>query len=391
MVESINEADITVAEKSTSSPAGPDAQRQARAREYARLERRLLLADLALGAAILLVMLFGGLSLWLREQALDIAGNVWLAVAIYFGVFGLAYGFLNFPLDYYSGFVLPHRYGLSMQSLAAWLWDQVKGAAIGGVLGLLIIEVVYWLLRTFPNLWWLLAAAFMLFLTVVLANLAPILIYPIFFQFTPVENQELVERLTRLAGRAETTVRGVFSMNMSSKTTAANAALAGLWGTRRIILGDTLYKGYSADEIETILAHELGHHVHGDVWKGIVVQTVGTLAAFYLVHLVLRWGIGVFGFAGPGDLAAFPLLGIVLGVFGLVTMPLMNAYSRWRERVADAYALEMAGNPDAFRSAMIKLADQNLSDAEPERWVELLLYSHPPVGKRVRMAEEFRG
>jgi STE24 endopeptidase len=165
--------------------------------------------------------------------------------------------------------------------------------------------------------------------------------------------------------------------------------IVGLGNTRRIILGDTLLDRFTADEIETVLAHELGHHVHKDMAKGILVQSALTLGGLWLANLALRWGVNAFGFEGVADVAAMPWLALVVGAFGLVTMPLSNAYSRWRERLADRYALETTGKPGAFASAMTRLADQNLADADPERWEEVLLHSHPAISRRVAMAREF--
>jgi STE24 endopeptidase len=216
-----------------------------------------------------------------------------------------------------------------------------------------------------------------------------VLIFPLFYKFTPLDDQELVARLTRLAERAGARVRGVYRFDMSRKTVQANAALTGLGNTRRIVLSDTLLDHFTPDEIETVLAHELGHHVHADLGKGILVQSVVTLGGLWLAGLGLGWGVKVFGFQGVADVAALPWLALVLGVFGLVTMPLNNAYSRWRERLADRYALKTTQQPQAFASAMTRLANQNLSDADPERWVEVLLHSHPAISRRVAMAQEF--
>jgi STE24 endopeptidase len=177
---------------------------------------------------------------------------------------------------------------------------------------------------------------------------------------------------------------------MSSKTVAANAALMGLGNTRRIVLGDTLLQNFTVDEIETVLAHELGHHVHKDLPLGILVQSVLTLIGFWLADLVMQWGIAAFGYSGLTDPATLPLLIIALSIFGLVTMPLGNAWSRSREVMADTYALETTQKPQAFISAMTRLANQNLADAEPPAWVEFLLHSHPSIHKRVAMAESFR-
>jgi STE24 endopeptidase len=373
----------------------PDPERQQKAKEYARIRRRLLLVDLALGGVFVLAWLFSGSSLWLGNQVVGLVGQypLWvswlLSVALYAAVFGAIYGLLDAPLSYYSGFVLPHRYGLSVQTFRAWLWDQAKGAALGGILGLVLLEVMYALLRASPHWWWLWTALVILFLTVILSNLSPVLIFPLFYKFTPLDDEELAARLTRLAERAGARVRGVYRFDMSSKTVEANAAVVGLGNTRRIILGDTLLANFSPDEIETVLAHELGHHVHGDLGKGILVQSALTLGGLWLASLVLRWGVTAFGFNGIADVAAMPLLALAMGVFGLVTMPLSNAYSRWRESMADRYALETTRKSQAFAAAMTRLADQNLSEADPERWVEVLLYSHPAISRRVAMAKDF--
>jgi STE24 endopeptidase len=176
---------------------------------------------------------------------------------------------------------------------------------------------------------------------------------------------------------------------MSRRTKAANAAIAGLGNTRRIILGDTLINEFTSDEIETVLAHELGHQVHRDIPIGILVDSVITLGGLYLASLVLEWGVVVFGFESISDVAAMPLLALVVGVYGLVTMPLENAYSRQRERRADEYALKLTGKGTAYASALTRLANQNLADADPEAWVEILLYSHPALNKRIAMAEDY--
>jgi STE24 endopeptidase len=284
---------------------------------------------------------------------------------------------------------LPQRYGLSTQTPRAWLLDVAKGGALGIALGGTVIEVIYFVLRTAPGVWWLWASAFMLLFNVLLANLAPVLIFPLFFKFKPLDDVELGARLTALAERAGTRVRGVFTMMLSEKTTAANAALMGLGNTRRIVLGDTLYDQYSPDEIETILAHELGHHVHRDIAWGLVVETALTLVGFFAADLFLRWSVALLRYDGISDLAAMPLFALALGAFGAVTLPLGNAFSRWREGRADAYSLQATRNPAAFVGAMEKLANQNLAELEPEPWVEFLLYDHPPIGKRLERGKRF--
>lgn len=373
-------------------------ERQQQAKEYARIRHRLFALNLGLSALALVVVMILGLNVWLKQLVFSVTSNLWLATFFYFAVALAAYELAFFPLSYYSGFVLPHRYGLSTQTLRAWLVDVAKGGALGIVLGGLVVEIIYALLRgalPLPLLggdgagWWIYASVFMLLFNVVLANLAPILIFPLFFKFKPLDDPALVARLTALADRAHTRVRGVYTMMLSEKTTAANAALMGLGNTRRIVLGDTLYEKYSPDEIETILAHELGHQVHRDIPWMLAVETVLTVAGFFIADLFLKWSVAQFGYESIADLAAFPLFGLALGAFGLMTMPLGNAFSRWREGMADTYALESTRNAPAFIAAMEKLADQNLGELEPERWVEWLLYDHPTLGNRIRRGEDF--
>ncbi len=366
-----------------------DPERQQKATEYAQIRRRLFVVDLVAGVVYVLAWILGGLSPWLRDQVHALTQAVWLSVPLFALGFGLPYSMLTAPLNYYSGFVLPHKYGQSTQSFKDWLVDQVKGTLITGVLGLIILEIIYALLGAAPQTWWVWMGLVMLTFTVLLSNLAPVLIFPLFYKYKPLEDEELVTRLTRLAQKAGAQVKGVYAFDMSSKTVAANAAVMGLGNTRRIVLGDTLIEKFSADEIETVLAHEFGHHVHKDLALGIMVQSLLTLAGFWLADLVMGWGITTFGYTGLTDPATLPLLMVALSIFGLATMPLSNAWSRWREVKADQYALTMTGMPLAFMSAMTRLANQNLAEVEPPVWVEFLLHSHPSIHKRVAMAKRF--
>lgn len=367
-----------------------DGERQRKAKEYARTSRRLMLIDLGVGGVYVIAWLVTGWSILLKNALEQWTQNEWLLVAGFAAVFGLGYLLIGLPLSYYEGYVLPHRYEISNQTLQGWVGDQVKGLILSIILGGIMLEVIYAVLRTFPDTWWLWASGILLVFNVILANLGPVLIFPIFYKFVPLgdEYADLAERLVRLAERANTRVRGVYKFDMSRRTKAANAALTGLGNTRRIILGDTLLNEFTADEIETVLAHELGHHVHKDIPAGMVISTLLTVGGLYIASLGLSWGVSYFGFESVADIAALPLFVLVMGIYSLVTMPLGNAYSRWREWRADDYAVQATGKGAAYASALTRLANQNLADAEPERWEELLLYSHPALGKRIARAEK---
>jgi STE24 endopeptidase len=374
-----------------------DPEKQKQAKEYARINRRLWLVDTIFSAVYALVWLFLGWSIslrtWLSTLITDnwslATGADWFLVAFFAAIFGGIYAILNLPLGYYSGFVLPHRFGQSNQSLKDWIIDQLKGLAIGAPIGLLVLELMYLALRLTGDLWWLWVAGGMLVFTVLLSNLAPVLIMPLFNKFVPLgdEHKELEARLLKLAERANTKVRGVFKFDMSKRTKSANAALTGIGNTRRIVLGDTLINEFTADEIETVLAHELGHHVHRDIPLLIAFGTLSTTLSLYLASLALTWAIAFFGFTSAADIAAFPALGLILGLYGLVTMPMDNAISRWRENMADDYALQSTQKSEAFASAFTRLANQNLGEIDPEKWVVFMFYSHPPLGERIAKAK----
>ena len=372
-----------------------DQLRQTKAKQYARISRRLWILSTVFGGAYLVVWLLAGrgpaLKAWLLERATWF-GNPWLMVAGFALVFGGIYFLMGLPIAYYRGFVLPHRFEQSTQPLEGWIIDQLKGLAVGAPIGLLLLELLYAALRAAGELWWLWAAAGLLVFNVLLSNLAPVLIMPIFNKYVPLgeDHRELAERLLALAKGAGTRVQGVYKFDMSRRTKSANAALTGIGNTRRIVLGDTLIEEFTPDEIETILAHELGHHVHRDIPVLIAFGSISTAVGLFLASLAMRWAVGAFGFTGVADVAALPALAAVLGLYGILTMPLDNAVSRWREGMADEYALHSTGKSQAFASAFVRLANQNLAEVDPEKWVVWLFYSHPPLGKRIEAAGQWK-
>jgi STE24 endopeptidase len=372
-----------------------DLDRQQKAKEYARIRRRLSFINMGIGVIGVFLLLFTNLGIWLGEQlqALSwqpIAGWFPIQILVYFLILTLAYEIITAPIAYYSGFVLPHRYGLSTMSLKSWLADLFKGLALGLVLEVLAIEFVYLLLASQPQTWWLWVALAMLFFSVVMANLAPVLIFPIFYKFTPLPEGDLTKRLLALAERAHTRVRGVFTMQLSNKTAAANAALMGLGNTRRIVVGDTMLDRYTPDEIEVVLAHELGHHVHHDIWKLIISQSILTLGGLYLVNVVLHWAVDTqLIYTSLASVTTLPLLLALMGAFGLIVMPIGNGLSRTVEYQADEYALQSTQMVEPFKSAMTRLANQNLSDVEPSPIIEFLFHDHPSINKRLKHADDF--
>jgi len=360
------------------------------ARRYNRIRRWLSMADLVLGFAFLVVLLVTGWSGALRDYAVQLAPEQY-SIQVFFYVLMLLIisKTLAVGVDYY-GFRLEHRYHLSNQKLRSWIWDELKGWLLGLVLGTLLVELLYFTIRQSPQHWWIVAWFAFMALLVLFAQIAPIVFLPLFYKFEPLENDNLKDRLIRLSERAGTRVRGVYEWKLSEKSKKANAALTGLGATRRIILADTLLQNYSDDEIEAVLAHELGHHVHKHILKSIAVQAGITLLGFWAANTVLHYAMERSHlFETMSDFANLPLLVLVSTVLSFLLMPILNSYSRFNERQADRYCFQSVTTVAPFISSMNKLAEQNLAERAPGKWVEWFFHSHPAIAKRVAAAEDW--
>ncbi|MFZ0197786.1 MAG: M48 family metallopeptidase [Candidatus Sulfotelmatobacter sp.] len=359
------------------------------ARRYNRIHRWLGIADFAVGTVYLLLLMITGWSGWLRDLALRRGfQNYTLSLFLYLLFLLLIGKILGLGLDYY-GFRLERKFQLSTQRVRSWVWDEVKGFLVGLVMAGIVVELLYFMIRQSPQHWWLITWALFMGLFVLLAQLAPVVLFPIFYKFEPLDNEDLRRRLVVLGERAGTRVRGVYRWKLSEKSKKANAALTGLGNTRRIILADTLLDNYAPEEIEAVLAHEFGHHVHKHILKSILVQAGITLFGFWVANFVLHYAVDHHMFEELSDFANLPLLAITATVISLVLMPALNAYSRYNERQADLYAFESIVSVEPFISSMNKLAQQNLAERTPSKWVELLFHSHPAISRRVAAAEEW--
>jgi STE24 endopeptidase len=359
------------------------------ARRYNSIRRWLGIADFAVGLAFLVVLLVTGWSGWLRDLAYRLGlQNYSFSVFMYLLLLLVISKVLGIGLDYY-GFRLERRFKLSTQRFRAWLWDEAKGFLVGLVIGSIVVELLYFTIRQWPQHWWMLAWALFMGLFIVLAQLAPVVLFPIFYKFEPLNNEDLRRRLVVLSEHAGTRVRGVYRWKLSEKSKKANAALTGLGATRRIILADTLLDNYTPEEIEAVLAHELGHHVHRHILKSILVQAGITLFGFWAANWVLHYAIDHRMVEEMSDFANLPLLALVSVVLSFLLMPALNAYSRFNERQADRYAFESIASVDPFISSMNKLAEQNLAERTPSKWVEWFFHSHPAISRRLSAAEEW--
>ena len=360
-----------------------------RASRYQRSRRRAAVASGSVTALLLLGLVFSGGSGRLRDLTIAWAHGTpesAATVVLFVCLLALLHEGLTLPLAVYRGFVLERQFGLSEEAFGAWAADHAKSALIGLALALAAAAVVSSSIRISPAWWWLVAGATFAAAIAVIANLAPVLLLPLFYRFSPLGRASLGARLENLSRQAGVAVLGVYEWGLGRKTRRANAALVGTGRTRRIILSDTLLAEYSDDEIEVVLAHELGHQVHRDIVAGLAIESVVLLAACYASAAALDAWWPAAGLASKADAAGLPLLLLAGGAVTVAATPLVNALSRVAERRADRFALALTGRSDAFISAMRRLAAQNLAEPRPSAFARWFFHTHPPVEERIQAA-----
>ena len=358
---------------------------------YHRLKRRAGVASALATFLVLAGLLLSGASSALAGAARAISPAPAASAAIYVTLLAVVHEAAVFPLVFYRSFFLDRRYGLSSEPFRVWMRDHVKGSMLGLLLAIGGAEIVYALLRRYPTWWWLLSAGIFAAGMALMAKIAPIVLMPMFYRFRPLERESLRARLVALSARAGVPVLGVYEWALGDKTRRANAALVGTGRTRRIIVSDTLLTAYSEDEIEVVMAHELGHHVHRDIQLALLAEALVLLGAFSAAAGALSVFWRPLRLAAPSDLAGLPLLLLAGSVVTLAASPLVNGLSRRNERRADRFALAITGQPAAFISAMKRLASQNLAEENPSPAVLWLFHTHPQISQRIETARTFVG
>lgn len=336
--------------------------------------------------SLLVIVLF----LWFGTKPLysflfETTGNVWVVRISYILIFAIGFFLLDLPSSWLS-FKIEHRYELSNQSTFSWLKDQLKGLLISLVLALVGFILLFWAIDV-TRLWWIWAWVAFTVISVFIGFISPTVLMPLFYDFNTLDDEELKERLKGLAERARLEVLGVFNMEASEKTKKAIGALTGIGSSRRIILSDTLLENYSPEEIEAVIAHEMGHHKYHDIWLLIGVQSLFSLIGFYLIATFIDPALGFFSL--EFNVSSLPLITVMMELILFVLSPVKNWFSRLRERAADGFSLELVDSPKALGKALVKLSQQNLGNPAPPRLVELLFYDHPCGLRRVERAFDF--
>lgn len=358
-----------------------------RAKKYSHLKLIVSLTHLAFSAVFWTSLILTPLGQWLARLSRDFTPHPLLQFYIFSFFLALIYSSFSWPLSFYSEYMLEHRFHLSNQRLTAWLFEQLKGLMVGFILGAIILTVFYLFLFHSPRFWWFWLWLFLFFFSVLLTRLAPVLLFPLFYKFSPIDQPALKERLQALGAKWGLNITGVFKFNLSKTTRKANAAFTGLGKSKRVILGDTLLENFTPDEIETVFAHEIGHFRHRHLLKGILLNSFSLLLSLWLVSQIYRQILAQFHWTS-WQLEALPYLGFLLFFFGLFLSIIGNYISRTFEYQADAFAARAAGGPDIFVAALRKIADLNLADPSPHPLIEYLFYSHPSIVHRIQKLQE---
>lgn len=365
-----------------------DPQKRALAKKYSR--HRLLVGVLN-GIVVELLALFVFLLLNLNVLLKESLSGLPTAVVVPAYAFSLIL-FLNavkLPLSFYSGYIFEHKYGLSNYTVAGWFRDYLKRLLVGSVIGVITLTVVFYLWPA--NYWWIIAGIFYTLFSVLLNYLYPVVLVPFFYKFEPYQNRKHKQRLLamcRYLGVSE--IKDVIVVKESEKSKKPNAFFTGFGNAKKIALFDTLISGFTEDEIETVIAHELGHYANRDIWRGIAVDAIRIFPALFIIDRLLWSGVNYFGIPSFGDLSALPLFVLLFSLAELITMPITNTYSRYREGQADFFALNVVQKPEAQVSTEKRLADMSLGDDQPHPLVETVFWTHPATWRRVKMAQEWK-
>jgi len=385
--------DVATRGAAASAPV-PVPEPSEKAMRYYRSGNALWVISALWGFALPAFLLFTGFSARMRDWA-QAAGRKWFfTIAIYVAIFTVVTFILELPLAYYQGFVRPHAYELSNQSVGKWLGDSLKGLTLSVGFGVLFLWIPYLLLKKSPRRWWLYTGIVAVPILVFTILISPIWVAPLFNDFGPMKDEALEAKILKLAHRAGIEGGGVYEVDMSVDTKQLGAYVTGVLNTKRIVLYDNIIEKMNDDELLFVVGHESGHYVLGHVFHWLVVLSAVIIGALWLAHRmsegVLRRFGKRFGFDRLSDVASLPLILLMFHLFFLVITPAVFTFGRHMEHEADRFGLEITRNNHDAATAFVKLQHENLGNPRPGLLFKLWRASHPTLGERIDFANAYR-
>lgn len=360
-----------------------------KAKQYNRIKILFEVLNLILSLILLLVLVFTPLAKYVETQVHSVTSNDYLTFLLFLIVIGIFNLIITLPFEFYSSFIIEHKYQLSNQRFHDWILERLKSALVSTLIGLPIALVFFYLIKNYEY-WWLILAIIVFIFSILLVRLAPTLIFPIFYKFTKLENEQLKQKITILCSKFNLRFEGIYSFNLSKNTKKANAGFTGIFKSKRIILSDTLIENFTNDEILTIFAHELGHYKKKHIVKNILIGLITTTLTFYITNQLYLEIIKKYEFTSLAQLSAFPILLLILSIISILIMPVSNSVLRKFEYEADEFAVKSTGDKLSFINSLEKLSKINLADKNPHWLIEFIFYSHPSIEKRIKRINEIQ-
>ncbi len=357
-------------------------------KKYNRSKMLIEILEILINLTFIFLLVFSPIAKQIESKAFSITQNDYLAFLLFILTIGFINSLLNFPLSFYSSFILEHKYNLSNQNLLSWIKENFKSLLISLIILLPIALLFFYLLKNYPENWWIFLTIIVFLFSILLAKIAPTIIFPLFYKFSPLENETLKNMLNSLCKKHNIDFSGIYSFNLSKTTKKANAGFTGIFKSKRIILSDTLIENFTDQEILTVFAHELGHYKKKHIIKNIFIGLITTFLIFFITNKIYLILLVNFSFNYPYQLSALPLLFLILSIFSLILMPFHNILSRKFEYEADRFAVDSTNDRISFINALNKIAKINLADKEPNPIIEFIFYSHPSIKKRIERLEK---
>lgn len=358
-------------------------ENDSKSRQYNKIKIRSEIWGSVLGFVLLIIFLKTPASRSLESLLLPFFPGCYPRLLAYAGVIWLFSKIVYFPLNFYTDYLLEHKYGLSNQSLGRYFLEDLKADALGLCLLAPLLAGFYYIFLSFGNAWWLPFSILMFTLSILLSSLAPVLILPLFYKISPIEDEILKAQVSDLAREAGLRLDNLYRFDMSKNTKKSNAMFTGLGKTKRVIIGDNLLENFSREEIVSVIAHEFGHHKKGHLYKNIIMSGIMSFCTFFFIAILYRGTLGYFGDYQFQAISSLPLILLWALIIGLIETPIFNSVSRMFEYEADLYSVRATGNKDVYARALAKLSRINLAETEPNPFVEWFFYSHPSIKKRI--------